>query len=88
MEFDDNVDIPLGLDHDIKLSINNYLIDSDYPLHVDYYNQYEKTFTIRDIQHSQEYICAFQPTYLTLFNMFVIPSMDSLYFYVNVSISK
>ena len=89
-EFDDTVDVPLVVD--ITFGTSEDLIDSDYSVHIENYTRYTKTFTIRNIRESQEYICAFLILYSKLPALYILmhqnSSMASVYAHLNVSISK
>ena len=89
-EFDDTVDVPLIVN--ITFGSGEELIDSDYPVHMESYTRYARTFTIKNIRESQEYTCAFLLLYSELSALYILmhqnDSMASVYAYLNVSISK
>ena len=89
-EFDDTVDIPLMFM--ITFSTGNDIIVSDYSVQMESYMRYTRTFTIENVQKSQEYNCAFMPPYSELSPMYILmPQNDlmaSIFASVNISISE
>ena len=86
--FDDTVDVPLVVT--IIVYTDGDEINPDYPIHVESYRRYTKSFTIKDIQASQEYVCSFLPPYSVVspFSFLMTSTMDPLHVYLTVSISK
>ena len=89
-EFDDTVDVPLIFM--IMFSTGNDIVESDYSVQMESYMRYTRTFTIENIQKSQEYNCAFMPPYSELSPTYIlmpqIDLMDSIIASVNVLISE
>ena len=88
LKFDDTVDVPLVVNI-LFLAGGNYNMDSDYPVHMESYTRYTKTFT-STVQPNQEYLCVFQPPYMTVSTLYIlIPQPNSVITYdVNIPISK
>ena len=89
-EFDDTVDVPLVLD--IMFSTVGTIIESEYSVHMESYTRYTRTFTIKNIQATQEYTCAVLPPYSELPSSYILMVeggfMSLVYACLNVSISE
>ena len=92
-EFDDTVDVPLDVTI-ILFGTNERQISSNYLVHMESYARYTRTFTIKNIEESQEYTCVFyniqytEPTVLYIKSF--LPQNSSVLYYasLNISISK
>ena len=86
--FDDTVDVPLVVN--IAVYADGHAINPEYPVHVESYRRYTKIFTIKNIQASQEYVCAVLPPYSVVspFSILMTSTMDPPYLSMTVSISK
>ena len=88
-EFDNTVDVPLILN--IVLAGSDP-VETDYLVQMESYMRYTRTFTIENIQESQEYTCAILSLYSELSPMYILVHhtdlMDSIIASVNVSISE
>ena len=90
-EFDDTVDVPLDII--IMFGTSSSSIDSDYSVHMESSSRYTKTFTIKNIQDSEEYICVFlllysEPSISYIFFPKTSQNISIFYVSLNVSISK
>ena len=87
-EFDDTVDVPLVVN--IAVYADGSAINPDYPVHMESYRRYTKTFTVKNIQANQEYLCVFLPqlSEVSPLNILMTSVMESLHVSLTVSISK
>ena len=89
-EFDGTVDVPLILS--IIFSTGDTNIESEYSIHMESYTRYTRTFTIKNIEATQEYTCAVLPPHTELPSSYILMVEGglsaSVYARLNVSISE
>lgn len=88
LEFDSTVDVPLVVDILFVPAAEHFLIDSDYPVHMESFTRYTRVFTISNIQSTQVSACVFHLPYNERSSFILVHQMDSVTTYVNISISK